>query len=269
MRIKLTLQPKDRSYAIPINYQYPLSAAIYNILNQASPDYADFLHKKGYLSPTGKPMKLFTFSRIWCPNIQRKGVTLNIGLRSTCTFQIASPMLEDFVNNFVIGLFQQQEIEIGGPHAVGRFMITQVETLAEPEFKPEMKFRCLSSIVASAKHEHKGKKTIYYIRPGDPQLNDAIRKNLIQKYNTIYQHPPGNDQLNFVLDEKYIQRKGGYNKISKLITIKEGDELEQTRVKSFICPFTLKGSTELMQVAYDCGVGEKNSMGFGMIEVVW
>lgn len=181
MRIKLTLKPKDRSCAIPINYQYPLSIAIYKILNRASPDYADFLHKKGHLSHSGKPMKLFTFSRIWCPHIQRMGAILSVDHRSYCTFQIASPMLEDFVQNFVIGLFQQQEIEIGGPHAVGRFMITQVETIAEPEFKSEMKFTCLSPIVASAKHEHKGKETTYYIRPDDPQISDALRNNLIQK----------------------------------------------------------------------------------------
>lgn len=268
MRIKLTLQPRDRNCAIPINYQYQLAVAIYRILKQASPGYAEFLHKKGYPSPSGKFMKLFSFSSIWCPHIRRVGSNLNIDHRKNCTFQITSPMLEDFVQNFVIGLFQQQEIEIRGPQAVGRFMITQVETLAELEFKAEMKYRCLSSIVASAKHLHKGKETTYYIRPDDPQLNDAIRKNLIQKFGIIYQHPPGNDQLNILLDEQYIQRKGGYDKISKLITIKEGDELEQTRVKSFICPFTLKGSTELMRVAYDCGIGEKNSMGFGMIEVV-
>jgi CRISPR-associated endoribonuclease Cas6 len=32
-------------------------------------------------------------------------------------------------------------------------------------------------------------------------------------------------------------------------------------------PFILSGSKELMRLAYDCGVGEKNAAGFGMIEV--
>lgn len=268
MRIKLTIQPIEPKCIIPINYQYPLSAAIYSILNSSSPEYAEFLHEKGYISPNGKPLKLFTFSRIWCPAIKRIDATLVIKHRSNCYFQIASPMLEDFVQNFVIGLFQQQQIEIGSPHAIGRFVIAQVETLPEPEFKSEMKFRCLSPIVASAKHEHKGKETTYYIRPDDPQLDDAIRKNLIQKYNTIFQHPPGNDLLNILLDEQYVQRKGGFDKISKLITFKEGDERDETRVKSFLCPLALKGSIELMRTAYDCGIGEKNSQGFGMIEVV-
>jgi CRISPR-associated endoribonuclease Cas6 len=267
VRIKLTLTPKDRSCAIPINYQYPLSAAIYKILNSASPDYAAFLHEKGYISPNRKPLKLFTFSRLWCPDMKRAGSTLVIRSQTSCHFQIASPMLEDFVQNFVIGLFQQQEIDIGGPQTVGKFAITQVETLAAPEFSPEEKFISLAPIVASAKHEHRGKETTYYIRPGDPQLGDAIRKNLVQKFQTIYKKIPDDEQLTFSLDENYIQRKGGYDKISKLITIKEGEE-QETQIKCFIAPFALKGSTELMRVAYECGIGEKNSLGFGMIEVV-
>ncbi|MFQ6116059.1 MAG: CRISPR-associated endoribonuclease Cas6, partial [bacterium] len=64
MRIKLSLRPKGKTTQIPINYQYPLSAAIYKILQQASPAYAEFLHDKGYPAPSGRLMKLFTFSRL-------------------------------------------------------------------------------------------------------------------------------------------------------------------------------------------------------------
>jgi CRISPR-associated endoribonuclease Cas6 len=268
MRIKLILQPKDRNCAIPINYQYPLSAAIYNILNQASPDYADFLHKKGYISPTGKPMKLFTFSRIWCPNIRRMGAILNMDHRSYCTFQIASPMLEDFVQNFVIGLFQQQEIEISGPQAVGRFMITQVETLPLPIFGSETKFTCLSPIVVSTMHEYQGKLTPYYFRPDDQQLSVAIQNNLRRKFETINNKSAADLSLIFEPDQQYIKNREKQGKrVTKKITIKEGDR-EATDIICLEVPFTLKGSSELMEIAYECGIGEKNSMGFGMIEVV-
>ena len=268
MRIKLTLKPKDRSCAIPINYQYPLSASIYRILNHASPDYADFLHKKGYISPGGKPMKLFTFSRIWCPNIRRMGAILSIDYRRYCTFQIASPMLEDFVQNFVIGLFQQQEIKIGGPHTVGRFMITQVETLPLPIFESETKFSCLSPIVVSTMHEYEGKLTPYYFRPDDQQLSEAIQNNLRRKFETIHNKSAADLSVLFEPDQQYIKdREKQGKRVTKKITIKEGD-LEATDIICVEVPFTLKGSRELMEVAYECGIGEKNSMGFGMIEVV-
>ncbi|MDD3357158.1 MAG: CRISPR-associated endoribonuclease Cas6, partial [Dysgonamonadaceae bacterium] len=59
MKFKLNLILKDdSSKIIPINYQYPLSAAIYKILDKGDAAYASFLHEKGY----GKGYKLFTFS---------------------------------------------------------------------------------------------------------------------------------------------------------------------------------------------------------------
>ena len=64
MRIRLTLRPQEKKCIIPLNYQYYLSAAIYNILADASPEYAGFLHNRGYVPKQGKPMKLFTFSRL-------------------------------------------------------------------------------------------------------------------------------------------------------------------------------------------------------------
>jgi CRISPR-associated endoribonuclease Cas6 len=258
----------EKKCAIPINYQYPLSAAIYKILNHASPDYAAFLHEKGYISPNGKPLKLFTFSRIWCPAIKRIAAALAIKYGSNCYIQIASPMLEDFVQNFVIGLFQQQEIEIGGPQAVGRFMITQVETLPLPIFESETKFRCLSPMVVSTMHLYQGKLTPYYFRHDDQQLSEAIRNNLGRKFETIHNKSAAELSLLFEPDQRYIKNREKQGKrVTKKITIKEG-AYESTDIICLEVPFTLKGSRELMEIAYECGIGEKNSLGFGMIEVV-
>lgn len=63
MRFLLFLQCNKRGEVLPINYQYPLSAAIYKIPDQADAEYAAFLRKSGY----GKGFKLFTFSDIGCP----------------------------------------------------------------------------------------------------------------------------------------------------------------------------------------------------------
>ncbi|MDZ7265031.1 MAG: CRISPR-associated endoribonuclease Cas6 [candidate division KSB1 bacterium] len=268
MRIRLTLQPRDQLCVIPINYQYPLSAAIYKILSQASPEYAAFLHERGYASPAGKPMKLFTFSRLWCPAVRQVENTLRITNRRLCFLQISSPMLEDFVQHFVIGLFQEQQLEIAGPHAVGKFLITQVETLAPPEFEPEMQFRCLSPMVVSLMHEHLGARKIHYLRPGDDQLSTAIAQNLRQKYEIVHHRSAADLALDFEPDPHYIaQRLQQGKRVTKKITIKEGAE-EATDIISFEVPFSLKGNPELMEMAYECGIGEKNSMGFGMIERV-
>ncbi len=268
MRIKLTLIPTQKKCAIPINYQYPLSAAIYKILYSASSEYATFLHDKGYISEKGKPLKLFTFSYLSIPNVFFKNDMLFAYGAPPCTLFVSSPLIEDFIQNFVVGLFTNQEIAIGNKQTVGRFMITQVESIATPKFSDIENFKCLSPFVLSTMKMKNDKLMPHYYRPDDPGLGEAIRQNLIQKYQTIYKKLPENQSLNFQLDKNYIERKGGFDKISKLITIKENNEEQKTKIKAIFAPFNLSGSSELMQIAWDAGIGNYCSQGFGMIENV-
>ena len=111
MRLVLRLCPMRNETLIPLNYQYPLSAAIYKILRQASPDYAAFLHDQGYQAPSGRLMQLFTFSKLLNPFARlREGMLLSH--KGYWTLQIGSPMLDDFVQNFVMGLFESAETPV-------------------------------------------------------------------------------------------------------------------------------------------------------------
>ena len=268
MRIKLTLIPQEKKCAIPINYQYPLSAAIYKILYSASSEYANFLHEKGYISAKGKPLKLFTFSYLYIPRVRtNNGMLIAYGF-PPCYLMISSPLLEDFIQNLVIGLFENQEIEIGNNYTVGRFQITQVESTAAPIFSHCDKFKCLSPFVLTTMRLKNDKLMPHYYRPDDEELGEALRQNLIQKYQTIYKHLPQNQNLNFRLDENYIKHKGGIDKITKLITIKENNELEQTKIRAIFAPFYLSGSSELKTIAWEAGIGNHCSQGFGMINLV-
>ena len=68
MRFKLNLLSKNAYPAIPVNYQYPLSAVIYRILSSADHSYATFLHDAGYQKKDSlKSFKLFTFSDLRTP----------------------------------------------------------------------------------------------------------------------------------------------------------------------------------------------------------
>jgi len=49
MRFKIIISTDTvNTLLIPINYQYPLSSAIYRIIAKGDRQYADFLHEKGY-----------------------------------------------------------------------------------------------------------------------------------------------------------------------------------------------------------------------------
>jgi len=259
MRIALRLLPKQQVTKISLNYQYPLSAAIYKILRQASPVYADFLHDQGYAAPSGRLMKLFTFSRLSNPGARRRDAIL-VARGGNWHLQVGSPMLEEFVQNFVLGLFETAEISIGGAGWHAAFQVERVETLPRPEFKERMRFKCLSPISASTMVERDGKLQIAYYRHDTPGLSEALRKNLLQKYQLVHGRLPENPELAFRFEKRDRPR-------SKLIVIKEGTP-EETKRKAFESYFTFTGSTELMRTAWECGLGEENSMGFGMVEVV-
>lgn len=213
-------------------------------------------------------MKLFNFSKLIIPGGRRIEETLLIPGMKPVQLYISSPMLEDFIQHFVIGLFQQQEILIRAQNLGARFIVEAVETAVTPNFQAQQKFKCLSPIVVSGKHIYAGRQQEYFMRPGDAELSEAIRKNLINKYQLIFKYLPNDDSLKFSLDPDYVKRKGGFEKLSKLITIKEFHKNESTQIKAFESPFYFAGSAELMQIAWECGIGQRNSLGFGMIDVI-
>lgn len=266
MRLKITLKYLDGNQAIPINYQYPVSAAIYKIIGQAEPEFAKLLHNKGYPTAHNRRFKFFTFSKLFFK--ERAAISydkLILQNDERPQLLISSPLDDSFIQNFVIGIFESQELPIGLRgvcHAT--FIIEQIETLPEPEFTNDVKCKALGPISVSVAGANKHPD---YLKALDSKLSEVVKENLIWKYKTLYEVEPTDKSLNFEVDKQYIEKRGGENKVSKLIKIKEG-EPEETSVRGFIVPFRLTGSMQLIKLAYQCGIGEKNSLGFGMFGLV-
>ena len=93
-----------------------------------------------------------------------------------------------------------------------------------------------------------------------------VLENLCRKYQALYGRSflCESGQFVFAIDEAYVERMQG--KVQKLITLKEGRS-DETKIKGTLAPFRLRAPRELMEVGYECGFGEKNSMGFGMVKV--
>jgi CRISPR-associated endoribonuclease Cas6 len=180
--------------------------------------------------------------------------------------QIGSPMLEEFVQNFVIGLFESAELTLASQGIRAEFRIERVETLPTPKFRESSRFKCLSPIAVSTMHERQGRLQPYYYRPHDAGLSEALRKNLLEKYQIIHDSQKATFSEKVAFSLKFRLEPHDKPK-SKLITIKEGSR-QATHIKAFETYFTLEGSPELMQVAWECGLGERNSQGFGMVELV-
>ena len=70
---------------------------------------------------------------------------------------------------------------------------------------------------------------------------------------------PYDDTLDFHYDANYISRRWG--RVTRLVAYKG------IKGRGVMCPSHVSGSILLIQVGYECGLGDKNSTGFGMLEV--
>ena len=254
-----------KQVVIPINYQYPLSAVIYDLLSRASAEYSRFLHRDGYLGMDGKRRKMFTFSWLqFTPraDLRRHDGQLEIKANSHATLQIASLFIDDFLLNLIIGLTQNNCIKINQ----ARFDVLNITALPEPKLYKQTRFRTLSPITLSTVRERNGLRECYYYRPLHPELARAVQKSLVGKYETFYQRRVSPRDFKFRIDEAYIAKRGGEDRVSKLVHIKQGTP-QESRIKAFECPFILDGPTELKRVAWHCGIGDRTSMGFGCIDI--
>ena len=254
MRFRLTLQiqPEVMGRGIPINYQYPLQAAIYHTLSQSDVEFCTWLHENGY-QREGKRFKLFTFSNLIIPRFEIDKQRERLIVKSDIVTLYISFLPERSTRNFIQGLFLQQTIQVADYLSGAQFVVREVQVMPLLEYDPNMKFKTLSPVCISMKNDH-GK--MDYLAPTDPRYEIGILTGLLARYDAIHGQPfSGRPYCHLqLLNEPH----------SALIRIKAGTPNE-TRVRGYRYQFKIDLPEELMQIAYESGIGEKGSMGFGMI----
>lgn len=249
MRIQI-LADVGQGITLPVNYTHLLVGVIYRFLGESNPEYADFLHDEGYRAAK-KRFKLFTFSQLMAKHRRITNDQIHFG--STLTWYVSSPV-ERFLTHFADTLLTEGRLSIG-QHDL---KIKDVSILPAPEFRSKMRFKCLSPIVMSAIREYEGKLRTHYCLPDDPQLSQLICQNLIRKHEAIYGRP-SDEALSFSFNKDYIRKSTG--RVTRLVNYKG------IKIRGILCPFHVSGSPALIKVGYECGFGDKNSIGFGMADV--
>jgi CRISPR-associated endoribonuclease Cas6 len=268
MRLRLSIETDSR-LVLPINYQHYLTAVIYDLIARASQEHAAWLHDRGFGSDK-RPFKHFTFSKLYSdPRPELRDPNILLGRKITW---LVSMHVEVTLMNFVTGIFEKQGFWIGREEY--RCRIVQVEAVPEPEFKDRMKFICLSPILVKKPFmkggPRNGKLQAKHLLPDDPEVSQFLKRNLVNKFESLYGLAPKemlSARFEFVPDREYILRRGGVQRVTKLITLYAGKP-EETKHRAFECPFFLQTHPELMRLAYDSGLGNDNAMGFGMIETI-
>lgn len=255
MRFKITLRI-NRKYGdnLPYNYQYEQSAVIYRILAQADKQYSSWLHENGYSINGTKRFKLFSFSPFIFDRTRSIPKVGCLNLIGEYAIWYISFIPEKSTAEFIQGVFAHKQFTIGNKDFKVAFDIVGVEAIPTPTLTNETTFQALSPICVKL---HEGEKT-RYLTPEDTLFAKGLLTGLISRYESIYRKLLNADTSNFGFTMIGNKMK------SKLVTIKAGTP-QETKVRGYLCDFKLNAPIELMQIAYDGGIGEQCSQGFGFI----
>jgi CRISPR-associated endoribonuclease Cas6 len=268
MRFLLTLLRNSVSNRIPINYQYELSAWLYRIVEKSSPEFSHFLHEKGY-TVGHKHFKLFTFSNLYIPTYQIDKEKSQLVIQSPTIQWQVSFCVDEAAEHFIQGLFLHQHLTLADKRTKVEFTITGVEVQPPPIFTEVMRFRTLSPLCVSIAEERNGKLMPQYLSPDDNRFADAFFANLVQKYIAAgMQMPQPVGEAADASEEVPMQLRLLSAPKSRLLTIKAGTR-EESRVRGFTFDFDLQAPASLLEFGYQAGFGEKNSLGFGCVEVIY
>jgi CRISPR-associated endoribonuclease Cas6 len=208
------------------------------------------LHDEGFYADK-RTFKLFTFSRLM-PRRSRLQQDRLLLSDPELSLQVGSPV-SDFIEHFVAGLFQREIFEIAG----ARFTLAQAEALPATVFSPNIKLRALSPITEAMRDEQGGTRFLTL----EDNWSEIMQRNLLRKYQALHGHAPADTMLRWTWDREYLDeaaRRG--RRLSALIDIRG------IKIRGWLAPFTVAGSTELIEIGYETGFGARNSMGFGMAE---
>lgn len=241
MRIKINLKAKN-NFKVPFNYNHILSSIIYNKIEDL--ELAEKLHNSN-------SFKFFNFSQLGISKrkIVKDGI---ISKNGKLNFYLSSP--DDMVmNNIVSGFVNDLEIKFKNETLV----VEKVEALKTPPFHEKSEFKTISPIIIRDIQEIDGKLKRIDLAPCD-KFFKGIETNLVKKYCIFNDIKHTDKKIEVYSEMANVKRKR--------IKIPKGENT--TYHRAYMMDLVIKGDIELIKFAYEVGLGEKNSMGFGMIKYI-
>ena len=241
--MRLTLEfNADKNIVLPLHYNYQIQGFLYNHI---SPELGKFLHDRGFLLEK-RTFKMFTFSRLQGKyRINHDKISFAPPVHLT----ISSP-LDRFISELGNTLLRKDDLEL----VKNKIYVESIRVHPEPDITDEIKIRMLSPVVVySTLFTKDGRKRTYYYSPNENEFVELVDKNLRKKYEAFY-------------GKKAVARKLEVETLVKprehIITYRG------TVIRGYMGKLRLNGNKKLLKLAYDSGIGSKNSQGFGMFEIV-
>ncbi len=243
MRIVITFTSEGR-VRLPINYNEVLQGFIYSHLDGI---LAGFLHEEGFRCGS-RSFKLFTFSRLIGKVRASEGM---FNIRGPFKLIVSSPHRE-MLQSLAECILKSPEVDL----ANNPLIVQSIEVKFTPPVAEDVVVEMLSPVtVYSTLHTPEGRKKTYYYNPREREFTALCRENILKKYRAFYGRGP--EDTDFSIEPLRVSKRD-----EKIVTYKG------FVIKGWMGRYRLSGNPELLRLAYDAGIGAKNSQGFGCFEVV-
>ena len=254
MRFRITFSRTGNHKMLPVDYQYFISAWIYKVIQNADQSFAEYLHQQGYFDGN-KKFRHFCYSPFWIGSSQFWKEKSLLEVNSETLSLDVSFGVEEAAEQYIFGLFRNQQTYIGDRFNGLELLVTRVERLPDLVCTEEMAYTAWSPVVVSLRKANDRYAT--YLSPEEPAYGDLLHRNLSQKWQTLPGAPP------------FPGTKWEFRLLntprSKLVSVKSFTSRE-SKVKGFQFRFQLKAPVEVHRLMLSSGLGEKNSIGFGWVD---
>ncbi|MCJ0222579.1 CRISPR-associated endoribonuclease Cas6 [Clostridioides difficile] len=237
----------DNKVVLDYNYQYELMKRIYEAIEVNDKRKALSLHNEGY-KVDKKVFKLFNYTMMFEDAKYSKG---GIHLNSQTKIKLMLSGYDDILNNIIKGFIKCKVFKLYNIE----FKVSDIEEDSKKNFNNITLYKVRSPIVASL-YDLKSRKQVY-LNPMQEEFYKALHDNLGNKYKLIY-NKEYTGELYFDIEDVLAVKK-------KYITNIKG--------KGFVIGYTdfeifVQANKDMQEVIYYCGLGEKNSIGMGLLTYI-
>ncbi len=233
VRTRTSLDP-----ILPYNYAYSIGSLFYRLLIDYNNEYKILHDSRGF--------KFFTFSRLEIP--RRRPLKTGLMILSDEVYLWFSSVNTSVVRSLAECVLTDSDLKICDL----TFRVIGISIPKKINLKDDrVTFSTMSPIILRTVNMIDGVAKTWDVSPDDERFGALLSKNLRRKYSQYYGRDITEDVR--IIDISRVHSK----RIS----------LDGTYHRAHLMDITLEGPPELLEFAYDCGLGEKNSMGFGMVKV--
>ncbi|HFL3556485.1 TPA: CRISPR-associated endoribonuclease Cas6 [Clostridioides difficile] len=237
----------DNEVVLDYNYQYELMKRIYEVIEVNDRRKALSLHNEGYKIDK-KVFKLFNYTMMFeDAKYSKEGIHLN----SRTKIRLILSGYDDILNNIIKGFIKCKVFKLYNIE----FKLSNMDEDSKIGFNSITLYKVRSPIVASL-YDLKSKKQVY-LNPMQEEFYKALHDNLMKKYKLIY-------------NKEYTGEV--YFDIEDVLSVKK-KYVTNIKGKGFVIGYTdfeifVEADKDMQKVIYYCGLGEKNSIGMGLLTYI-